>query len=100
VIQFFFYFGPNTTTFIIAAEMFPTKFRSRCFAIAASIGKVGAILSQIIFTRIELNNALHLFILVTITGYIFTIFVPKTDRKTLEDLNENVEKQLETNELE
>lgn len=43
---FFLNFGPNTTSFIIPAEAFPTRYRATCHGIAAASGKVGAILSQ------------------------------------------------------
>ncbi len=42
--QFFFNLGPNTLTFILAAEAFPTEFRGTCYGIAAASGKVGAII--------------------------------------------------------
>ncbi|KAH6640170.1 major facilitator superfamily domain-containing protein [Chaetomium tenue] len=42
--QFMFNLGPNTLTFILAAEAFPTEFRGTCYGIAAAAGKVGAII--------------------------------------------------------
>jgi PHS family inorganic phosphate transporter-like MFS transporter len=41
---FFANFGPNTTTFIIPGEAFPTHVRSTCHGISAAWGKAGAIL--------------------------------------------------------
>ena len=43
---FFLDFGPNSTTFIIPGEMFPTRYRSTCHGISAASGKLGAIISQ------------------------------------------------------
>ncbi|KAM6543463.1 hypothetical protein CsatB_007910 [Cannabis sativa] len=40
---FFANFGPNTTTFIVPAELFPARFRSTCHGISGASGKVGAI---------------------------------------------------------
>jgi PHS family inorganic phosphate transporter-like MFS transporter len=40
---FFANFGPNATTFIVPAELFPTKWRSTGHGIAAACGKLGAI---------------------------------------------------------
>uniref|UniRef100_A0A0D3C4G9 Major facilitator superfamily (MFS) profile domain-containing protein n=1 Tax=Brassica oleracea var. oleracea TaxID=109376 RepID=A0A0D3C4G9_BRAOL len=40
---FFANFGPNATTFIVPAEIFPARFRSTCHGISAASGKVGAI---------------------------------------------------------
>jgi PHS family inorganic phosphate transporter-like MFS transporter len=39
--QFFFNFGPNTTTFIVPGECFPTRYRSTSHGISAASGKVG-----------------------------------------------------------
>ena len=39
IAQFFFYFGPNSTTFIIPAEVFPTHVRSTAHGISAAAGK-------------------------------------------------------------
>lgn len=41
--QFMFNLGPNTLTFVLAAEVFPTEFRGTCYGIAAASGKIGAI---------------------------------------------------------
>ncbi len=46
--QFVFNIGPNTMTFILAAELFTTKYRGTFFGIAAASGKVGAIAVQLI----------------------------------------------------
>lgn len=48
ITQFCFYFGPNALTFIIAAELFPTKFRCTCHGISAAAGKLGSIIVQIV----------------------------------------------------
>ena len=41
--------GPNTTTFIVPGETFPTRFRSTAYGISAAAGKLGAIISQVLF---------------------------------------------------
>ncbi|KAI3900470.1 hypothetical protein MKW92_036248 [Papaver armeniacum] len=46
---FFSNFGPNTTTFIIPAELFPARFRSTCHGISGAIGKIGAIIGSVGF---------------------------------------------------
>jgi PHS family inorganic phosphate transporter-like MFS transporter len=43
---FFCNFGPNVTTFVIAAEVFPTRYRSTAHGISAAVGKLGAISAQ------------------------------------------------------
>jgi PHS family inorganic phosphate transporter-like MFS transporter len=49
--NFFTNFGPNVTTFIIPGEIFPTRYRSTAHGISAACGKIGAIVSQIIFFK-------------------------------------------------
>jgi MFS family permease len=39
--------GPNATTFLTSAEIFPTEFRTACHGIAAASGKVGALIAAI-----------------------------------------------------
>jgi hypothetical protein len=39
--------GPNSTTYIIPAELFPTRYRCTCHGIAAASGKLGSILVQV-----------------------------------------------------
>lgn len=46
---FFSNFGPNTTTFIIPAELFPARFRTTCHGISGAAGKVGAIIGSVGF---------------------------------------------------
>lgn len=46
--NFFSNFGPNTTTFIVPGEIFPTRYRSTAYGISAAAGKIGSILSQAI----------------------------------------------------
>ncbi|KAI3921930.1 hypothetical protein MKX01_005619 [Papaver californicum] len=46
---FFSNFGPNTTTFIIPAELFPARFRSTCHGISGAAGKIGAIIGSVGF---------------------------------------------------
>ncbi|PVH68959.1 MFS general substrate transporter [Cadophora sp. DSE1049] len=40
--------GPNALTFIIPAEIFPTRYRSTCHGISASFGTFGSIIIQMI----------------------------------------------------
>ncbi|KAH0541837.1 hypothetical protein FGG08_003720 [Glutinoglossum americanum] len=52
----FFNLGPNTTTFMIPAEVFPTQFRATCHGISAASGKVGSILAQIFLAYTKFNH--------------------------------------------
>lgn len=46
--SFFLNCGPNTTTFIVPGESFPTRYRSTMNGVAAASGKLGAIISQLV----------------------------------------------------
>ncbi|KAF4768698.1 hypothetical protein HAV15_002177 [Penicillium sp. str.  len=48
--QIMFNFGPNGTTYMIPAEIFPTRYRATCHGISAGAGKLGSILVQIFST--------------------------------------------------
>ncbi|KAG8697242.1 Inorganic phosphate transporter pho84 [Ceratobasidium sp. 394] len=68
--NFFNNFGPNTTTFIVPGEAFPTRYRSTAHGISAAsgksqalshvlpntdndVGKLGAIIAQVTFNRLK-----------------------------------------------
>ncbi|KAL0954784.1 hypothetical protein HGRIS_003734 [Hohenbuehelia grisea] len=51
--NFFQNFGPNTTTFIVPGEAFPTRYRSTAHGISAASGKLGAIVAQVGFARLK-----------------------------------------------
>jgi PHS family inorganic phosphate transporter-like MFS transporter len=51
--NFFQNFGPNTTTFTIPGEAFPTRYRSTAHGISAATGKLGAIVAQVGFARLK-----------------------------------------------
>jgi len=53
---FFANFGPNTTTFIVPAELFPARFRSTCHGISGAVGKVGAFFGTLGFLWASNNN--------------------------------------------
>lgn len=53
--NFFQNFGPNTTTFIIPGEVFPTRYRSTAHGISAASGKLGAIVAQVGFSRLKVR---------------------------------------------
>jgi PHS family inorganic phosphate transporter-like MFS transporter len=53
LVQFGFAFGPNTLTFIMAAEIFPTRYRCTCYGIAAASGKLGSVFVQLAFLFFE-----------------------------------------------
>ncbi|KAH1877360.1 hypothetical protein KXV65_004088 [Aspergillus fumigatus] len=52
----FFNFGPNTTTYMLPAELFPTRFRCTCHGIAAAFGKLGSVLAQCFLAYVDFGN--------------------------------------------
>jgi PHS family inorganic phosphate transporter-like MFS transporter len=51
--NFFQNFGPNSTTFVIPGEAFPTRYRSTGHGISAACGKLGAIVAQVGFAQLK-----------------------------------------------
>ncbi|KAF7973500.1 hypothetical protein HWV62_15004 [Athelia sp. TMB] len=57
IVNFFSNFGPNTTTFIVPGEAYPTHCRSTAHGISAASGKLGAVIAQVAFAWIVENTA-------------------------------------------
>ena len=53
LLQFFFNFGANATTYIYPAEVFPTKFKATAHGVSAACGKAGAIISALAFNSLS-----------------------------------------------
>ncbi|EGN98965.1 hypothetical protein SERLA73DRAFT_108199 [Serpula lacrymans var. lacrymans S7.3] len=93
--NFFQNFGPNTTTFIVPGEAFPTRYRSTAHGISAASGKLGAIIAQVGFgklvniggTNAFVQHILEIFAFFMITGIFSTLLLPETKQKSLEDLS-------------
>ncbi|EKM50794.1 uncharacterized protein PHACADRAFT_105051 [Phanerochaete carnosa HHB-10118-sp] len=89
IAAFFMNFGPNTTTFMVPGELFPTRYRSTCHGLSAAAGKVGAIVSQFaIFGNKSLSTANALFVCVPFmaTGFLATLLLEETSQMTLEEM--------------
>ncbi|KAG8869036.1 Inorganic phosphate transporter pho84 [Tulasnella sp. 331] len=88
--NFFQNFGPNSTTFIVPGEVFPTRYRSTSHGISAASGKLGAIIAQIVFSRLS-KNGLKVILLVfagfMFTGIFSTMLLPETMGISLERLS-------------
>ncbi|KAJ7182202.1 phosphate transporter [Mycena crocata] len=98
--NFFQNFGPNTTTFVIPGEVFPTRYRSTAHGISAASGKLGAIVAQVGFSQLVniggtnkfVKHILEILAFFMLTGVLSTLLLPETKRQTLEELsNENQE---------
>ena len=101
---FFANFGPNATTFVVPAEIFPARFRSTCHGISAATGKAGAIVGAFGFLYlaqskdkaktdagyppgIGVKNSLLLLGVVNFLGLLMTFLVPESKGKSLEELS-------------
>lgn len=101
---FFANFGPNSTTFIVPAEIFPARLRSTCHGISAASGKLGAIVGAFGFLYlaqskdkaktdagyppgIGVKNALLLIAFVNLAGTLCTFLVPESKGKSLEEMS-------------
>lgn len=102
ICEFFQNFGPNTTTFLIPGEIFPTRYRSTAHGISAGCGKIGAIIAQTALgTLINhgckennkpqncwLNHVMEIFALFMLLGFLTALLIPETKRMTLEEVSE------------
>jgi PHS family inorganic phosphate transporter-like MFS transporter len=99
LIQLFFNWGPNTTTFIVPGECFPTRYRSTSHGISAGSGKIGSIIAQGAIAPLRtrgvvtdkdknpwLNHVMQIFAAFMFAGIFTTLLIPETKRRTLEDL--------------
>ncbi|KAF8556193.1 phosphate permease [Imleria badia] len=99
--NFFQNFGPNTTTFVVPGEAFPTRYRSTAHGISAASGKLGAVVAQLGFGQLIniggknkfIQHIMEIFAFFMLTGIFSTLLIPETKQKTLEDLsNEDQER--------
>ncbi|GAB4850894.1 Inorganic phosphate transporter 1-4 [Ancistrocladus abbreviatus] len=101
---FFANFGPNATTFVVPAEIFPARLRSTCHGISSAAGKAGAIVGAFGFlylaqskdptktdagypTGIGVKDSLMILGGVSILGFFFTFLVPESKGKSLEEMS-------------
>ncbi|KAG6507357.1 hypothetical protein ZIOFF_032699 [Zingiber officinale] len=91
---FFANFGPNSTTFVLPAELFPTRIRATCHAISAASGKAGALIAAFVVQSYTLNQepqkirkALILLAFTNMLGFFFTFLVSETKGRSLEEIS-------------
>jgi MFS transporter, PHS family, inorganic phosphate transporter len=90
IAQFFFQFGPNSTTFIFPGEVFPTRFRGTGHGLSSAAGKFGAIVGVLMiapFFNDHPSTVLALFAAIMATGFFATALLPETKGKSLEELS-------------
>ena len=81
--------GPNTTTFVLPTELFPTQFRTTGHGIAASMGKLGAgiftFLEPVLQFVYKLQGVLAILVAVSLLGVILTLLtITETRNRSLE----------------
>ncbi|KAK3150497.1 hypothetical protein QOZ80_3AG0233960 [Eleusine coracana subsp. coracana] len=107
---FFANFGPNATTFIVPAEIFPARLRSTCHGISAAAGKAGAIIGAFGFLYaaqprdkahvdagyrpgIGVQKALYVLAVCNLLGFLCTFLVPESKGKSLEEMSGEADNQ-------
>ena len=88
---FFIDFGPNTTTFVIPAEVYPVRYRTTGHGISAAGGKLGAAITTYLFptlaASIGVKGILEMLAIVSVIGAVLTWFtIPEPKHKTLEEV--------------
>ncbi|KAG2123088.1 major facilitator superfamily domain-containing protein [Suillus clintonianus] len=81
LLQFFFNFGANATTYCYPAEVFPTRYRAFAHGMSAACGKSGAIISALVFNSLTNSigtpNVLWIFFGCSILGAACTFLLPE-----------------------
>lgn len=90
---FFTEFGPNVTTFVYPAEIFPVMVRTTAHGIAAALGKVGAFIGAFAFpfllSTYHLPGAMAAAAIVSILGLVLTVFtLPEPNQRSLEEISD------------
>ncbi|MHB1569608.1 MAG: MFS transporter, partial [Solirubrobacteraceae bacterium] len=88
---FFAEFGPNTTTFVLAAECYPTSVRTTGHGLSAGIAKLGAFIGVYLFPEISkafgVSGALKFSAGMAVIGTLLTLLIPETSQRSLEDIS-------------
>ncbi|KAJ7218853.1 major facilitator superfamily domain-containing protein [Mycena rebaudengoi] len=81
LLQFFFNFGANTTTYCYLVEVFPTRFRASAHDMSAAAGKAGTIISALVFNKLSqdigIDKVLWIFVGCSIAGACTTLLLPE-----------------------
>ncbi|PYH75859.1 MFS general substrate transporter [Aspergillus uvarum CBS 121591] len=77
--SFFNQFGPNSITFLVAAEVFPTPIRASAHGISAACGKLGALLASVLYNYIGTRTKFYFVPWWGLAGMVLTwLFLPDT----------------------
>ncbi|KAF2788856.1 phosphate transporter HvPT2 [Melanomma pulvis-pyrius CBS 109.77] len=77
--SFFNQFGPNSVTFLVAAEVFPTPIRATAHGFSAAVGKLGALLAAVLYNYITTQQKFYIVPWFGLGGALLTwLFLPDT----------------------
>ena len=77
--SFFNQFGPNSVTFITAAEVFPTPVRATAHGFSAAVGKLGALTAAVLYNYIDTQTKFYVVPWFGLAGAVLTLlFMPDT----------------------
>jgi len=77
--SFFNQFGPNSVTFLVAGEVFPTPIRASAHGFSACIGKSGALLASVLYNYIDTQTKFYVVPWFGLAGMLLTwLFLPDT----------------------
>lgn len=86
---FFVNFGPNTTTFLIPSEIYPTSIRARAHGISAAVGKLGAFfgafLVPFLLEKWGVYSTMGFMAIISLLGIVVTIVIPEMKNKSLSE---------------
>ncbi|HLI09939.1 MAG TPA: MFS transporter [Ktedonobacteraceae bacterium] len=90
---FFTEFGPNVTTFVYPAEIFPVMVRSSAHGVSAALGKIGAFIGAFVFpyllSNFHLPGAMAFAAVVSLIGLVLTLVtLPEPNQRSLEDISD------------
>jgi len=77
--SFFNQFGPNSVTFLVAGEVFPTPIRASAHGFSACIGKAGALLASVLYNYIDTQTKFYVVPWFGLAGMLLTwLWLPDT----------------------
>ncbi len=92
-------FGPNVTTFMYPAEIFPVDVRTTAHGFAAGLGKFGAFIGAFIFplmlasAMFKLPGAMGVAAVICVAGFLLSFLLPEPKQKSLETIEQEGEQE-------
>lgn len=87
---FFSEFGPNTTTFVIPAEIYPVSMRTTGHGLSAGVAKLGAFIGVFVFPLLSsafgVGGTLLITSVFSILGALVSLLLPEPRGRSLDDL--------------